>query len=388
MVRYPGAEGHPLSSTLCQGVWHYPHSNEEESMKSRLTRCICLLLALGLVMSVTPAAAKDKPVLLKVPICFATVLPGLGSTIKWIEDRIEVASAGSVRMKVYEPGKLVAPFEILESVSKGKVNAGYSISGYWEGKIPGSSIFSTLPFGPETGEFLAWIWYGNGRKLYQKMYDEAGYNVHVIPCGIIAPETSGWFKEPITSLDDLKGLKMRFYGLGGKAMQKLGVSVSLLPGGEIFPALEKGAIDGTEFSMPAIDARLGFYKVVKNNYFPGWHQQATLFELLINKDVWNGMNESQQMIVEMMCRAATADSFAYTEAIQAEVMKTNVKDRGVHIRYWSDEMLSAFNGAWEEVAAELAASSPMFKEAYADLSAFRETYNLWEANAFLPRAKR
>ncbi len=357
-------------------------------MKSRLTRCICLLLALGLVMSVTPAAAKDKPVLLKVPICFATVLPGLGSTIKWIEDRIEVASAGSVRMKVYEPGKLVAPFEILESVSKGKVNAGYSISGYWEGKIPGSSIFSTLPFGPETGEFLAWIWYGNGRKLYQKMYDEAGYNVHVIPCGIIAPETSGWFKEPITSLDDLKGLKMRFYGLGGKAMQKLGVSVSLLPGGEIFPALEKGAIDGTEFSMPAIDARLGFYKVVKNNYFPGWHQQATLFELLINKDVWNGMNESQQMIVEMMCRAATADSFAYTEAIQAEVMKTNVKDRGVHIRYWSDEMLSAFNGAWEEVAAELAASSPMFKEAYADLSAFRETYNLWEANAFLPRAKR
>lgn len=335
--------------------------------------------------SESPATAKK--VLLKVPICFATSLPGLGSTIKWIEDRIEVASGGSVVVKVYEPGKLVAPFEILEAVSNNKVNAGYSISGYWEGKIPGASIFSTVPFGPEAGEFLAWMWYGNGRKLYQKMYDDAGFSVHVIPCGIIAPETSGWFAEPIKSLDDLKGLKMRFYGLGGKAMQKLGVSVSLLPGGEIFPALEKGAIDATEFSMPAIDARLGFYKVVKNNYFPGWHQQATLFELLINKDVWNGLSESQKMIIEMMCVAATADSFAYTEAIQGQVIRQNVEERGVNLHYWSDDMLNNFRKAWEEVATELSASSPMFKEAWEDLSAFRKDYRYWQTYGFLPRPK-
>ncbi|MGD9366897.1 MAG: TRAP transporter substrate-binding protein [Desulfobacteraceae bacterium] len=333
------------------------------------------------------SSANTKKVLLKVPICFATSLPGLGSTIKWIEDRIEVASGGSVVVKVYEPGKLVAPFEILEAVSKNKVNAGYSISGYWEGKIPGASIFSTVPFGPEAGEFLAWMWYGNGRKLYQKMYDDTGFNVHVIPCGIIAPETSGWFAEPIKSVDDLKGLKMRFYGLGGKAMQKLGVSVSLLPGGEIFPALEKKAIDATEFSMPAIDARLGFYKVVKNNYFPGWHQQATLFELLINKEVWNGLSESQKMIIEMMCVAATADSFAYTEAIQGQVIKQNVEDRGVKLHYWSDDMLNTFRKAWEEVAAELSASSPMFKEAWEDLSAFRKEYRYWQTYGFLPRPK-
>jgi TRAP-type mannitol/chloroaromatic compound transport system substrate-binding protein len=333
------------------------------------------------------SAAKTKKVLLKVPICFATSLPGLGSTIKWIEERIEMASNGSVVMKVYEPGKLVAPFEILESVSKNKVNAGYSISGYWEGKIPGASIFSTVPFGPEAGEFLAWMWHGNGRKLYQKMYDDAGFNLHVIPCGIIAPETSGWFRAPIKSMDDLKGLKMRFYGLGGKAMQKLGVSVSLLPGGEIFPALEKKAIDATEFSMPAIDARLGFYKVVKNNYFPGWHQQATLFELLINKDVWNGLSESQKMIIEMMCIAATADSFAYTEAIQGQVIRQNVEERGVTVHYWSDDMLDTFRKAWEDVTAELSASSPMFKEAWEDLSAFRKDYRYWQTYGFLPRPK-
>ncbi len=333
------------------------------------------------------AIAKDKPVLLKVPICFATSLPGLGSTIKWIEERIAVASANTVRMKVFEPGKLVAPFEILGAVSKGKVNAGYSISGYWEGKIPGASIFSTVPFGPEAGEFLAWMWYGNGRKLYQKMYDDAGFNVHVIPCGIIAPETSGWFAKPITSIDDMKGMKMRFYGLGGKAMQKLGVSVSLLPGGEIFPALEKKAIDATEFSMPAIDARLGFYKVVKNNYFPGWHQQATLFELLINKDTWNKLSDSQKMIIEIISQAATADSFAYTEAIQGQVIKKNVEERGVKLHYWSDEMLDTFRKSWEEVAADLSSKSPMFKEAWADLTAFRKDYRYWQTYGFLPRPK-
>ena len=356
---------------------------------TRIDRVALFIFSLVFCTGLTAGTslAADKPVLLKVPICFSTALPGLGSTIKWIEDRIAVASSGSVRMKVYEPGKLVAPFEILDAVSAGKVNAGYSISGYWEGKIPGASIFSTVPFGPEAGEFLGWMWYGNGLKLYQKMYDEAGFNVHVIPCGIIAPETSGWFANPINSVNDLKGLKMRFYGLGGKAMQKLGASVSLLPGGEIFPALEKKAIDATEFSMAAIDARLGFYKVVKNNYFPGWHQQATLFELLINKDVWNGLSKSQKMIIEMMCTAATADSFAYTEAIQGAVIKENVEARGVKIHYWSDDMLNAFRQAWEDVATELSAESPMFKEAWTDLSQFRGQYKLWQTYGFLPRPK-
>lgn len=355
----------------------------------RIAWILLLMFSLVVVLGANSgsAVAKDKPLLLKVPICFSTALPGLGSTIKWIEDRIAVASSNTVRMKVFEPGKLVAPFEILGAVSKGKVNAGYSISGYWEGKIPGASIFSTVPFGPEAGEFLAWMWYGNGRKLYQKMYDDAGFNVHVIPCGIIAPETSGWFANPIKSINDLKGMKMRFYGLGGKAMHKLGVSVSLLPGGEIFPALEKRAIDATEFSMPAIDARLGFYKVVKNNYFPGWHQQATLFELLINKDVWNKLSESQKMIIEIISQAATADSFAYTEAIQGQVIKKNVEERGVKVHYWSEEMLDTFRKSWEEVAAELSAQSPMFKQAWADLSAFRKDYRFWQTYGFLPRPK-
>ncbi len=347
----------------------------------------CLFLFTGVfgVIANPVTAADSKPVLLKVPICFATSLPGLGSTIKWVSERIDVASAGTVKMKVYEPNKLVAPFEILDAVSNGKVNAGYSFNGYCAGKIPAYHIFTAIPFGPETGEFLAWLYYGNGMKLWQEMYDSNDYNVKVLLCGIIAPETSGWFIKPINTPDDLKGLRMRFFGLGGQAMQKLGASVSLIPGGEIFPALEKKAIDATEFSMPAIDKLLGFHKIAKYNYFPGWHQQATTFELLINKDVWNGMTDHQRAVIEMMCKAATADAFAYTEAIQAAAMKENVEKNGVTNMYWSDEMLATFKKAWEEVAAEQSAKDPFFKKVWDDFSAFRSEYSMWQSYGFLPR---
>ncbi|QFT29300.1 TRAP transporter substrate-binding protein [Roseibium porphyridii] len=341
-----------------------------------------LVLAAGLAAQ--PAIAADK-LLLKVPVAFSTELPSLGTPIPRVAEEVEIMSGGTLRMKVYEPGKLVPAFEILDAVSSGKINAGYTTAGYWAGKIPAAPLFSAIPFGPEAGEYMAWIYYGNGLDLYQRMYDEAGYNVKVLPCAVIAPETSGWFSKEINSAEDLKGLKMRFFGLGGKVMEKLGVATSLLPGGEIFPALEKGAIDATEFSMPAIDQRLGFHKVAKYNYFPGWHQQATVFELLINKDVWNEASEQHQHILAEACKASMADSFAEGEALQFDALKRNVEENGVEIRKWSPEMLQTFRDTWEEVAAEESANNEYFAEVYADLSQFRSNYDLWEKNAFLPR---
>ena len=202
---------------------------------------------------------------------------------------------------------------------------------------------------------------------------------------LIAPETSGWFATEINSPEDLNGLKMRFFGLGGKVMQKLGVATSLLPGGEIFPALEKGAIDATEFSMPAIDARLGFHKLVKFNYFPGWHQQATVFELMINKDVWNEATDQHKAIIENACKASMADSFAEGEAIQHAALIDNVENNGVTIKQWSPEMLDTFRATWEEVAAEEAANDAFFAKVLADMTEFRDGYDLWKTNAFLPR---
>jgi len=129
---------------------------------------------------------------------------------------------------------------------------------------------------------------------------------------------------------------------------------------------------------------LGFYKVVKHNYFPGWHQQATTFELLINKDVWNKMSDQQRMAMEVITKASVMDCFAHTEAIQGEVIKANVNDRGVKIHYWSDEMLDVFRQAWEEVVEEQSAD-PFFKKVYDDFSAFHENYSYWASLGFMPR---
>jgi len=340
-------------------------------------------VATAIATTATPGLAADK-VLLKTPVAFGTNLPALGTTITWVADHLDKVSDGAIRMKVYEPGKLVSPPEILDAVSSGKVNSGYATAGYWQGKIPAAALFSAVPFGPEAGEYMAWLYYGNGLKLYQEMYDSSGYNVHVLPCAILSPETSGWFSKPIEKPEDLKGLNMRFFGLGASVMEKLGVGTVQLPGGEIFGALEKGAIDATEFSQPAIDTRLGLNKIVKYNYFPGWHQQATIFELLINKDTWGEMTPGQQATLETTCMASVTNSIAEGEAMQFPVM-ADAQQNGVEIRYWNQQMLDTFEAKWLEVAAEKSAEDPFFKKVWDDLSQFREGYDLWESNAFLPR---
>ena len=254
---------------------------------NKIAKSLVSAAVITTAMTATTATvqAADR-VLLKTPIAFGSHLPALGTPIKWVSEQLPTMSDGSMKMKIYEPGKLVGAKEILDAVSSGKVNSGYATAGYWQGKMPAAALFSAVPFGPEAGEYMAWLYYGNGMSLYQEMYDTNGYNVKVIPCAIISPETSGWFNKEINSPEDLKGLNMRFFGLGASVMEKMGVSTSQLPGGEIFGALEKGAIDASEFSQPAIDQRLGFHKIMKYNYFPGWHQQATVFELLVNKDAW------------------------------------------------------------------------------------------------------
>jgi len=287
---------------------------------------------------------------------------------------------------MYEPGKLVSPKEILDTVSTGKAQAGFATAGNWGGKIPAARLFSAVPFGPEAPEYLAWFYQGNGNTLHQELYDKNNLNVKVQICGMLPPETSGWFDKEITSPDDLKGLKMRFFGLGALVMEKLGVSTVGLPGGEIFPAIEKGVIDATEFSMPIVDKRIGVKKLLKYNYFPGWHQQATMMELIINKDVWNKMSETQQAVVEHICKSATLEALAEGEALQAPVMLENVAE-GVQNKYWSPAMLETFKSTWDDVVTEQSAKDADFARIYKDLSDFRAQYDWWEANAFLPRPK-
>ncbi len=306
----------------------------------------------------------------------------LGEQLTHIADELEAISGGNVELEIFEPGALVGALEILDAVSDGKVDAGYGASGFWAGKLSAAPLFCSIPFGPDTSEFISWLYHGNGMKLYQEMYDTSGFDVKVLVCALLPPETSGWFAKEIKSPDDLKDLKMRFFGLGGIVMGKLGVSVSVLPGGEIFPSLEKGVIDATEYSLPSIDESQGFHKLVNFNYFPGWHQQATTHELIINKRFWNSLTATQQAQIETACKSSIVHSIAYSESIQSAALKRNI-ERGVNVKTWSPEMLKLFESTWEEVAAEQSAKDPFFKKTWEDLKAFREDYATWADRAFL-----
>ncbi len=326
-----------------------------------------------------------KPQFLKITSTYPLNVPILGENIKYLAEKAEKGSGGTLKFKIFGPNELVGPLEILEAVSSGKVEAGYSAAGFWKGKLPAAPLFATVPFGPDITEFMAWLFAGDGMKLYQEMYDNAGFNVKVLVCSIIPPETSGWFKTEINSSDDLKGLKMRFYGLGGDVMAKLGVAVKLIPGPEVYNEMEKGIIDATEYSMPVIDENLELFKLAKYNYFPGWHQQATTFELLINKDTWEKLHPSQQTVIEMACRDSIVNSVAQSEARQAPVMKKAQNEHGVIITDWSPEMLKTFRKAWLEVVQEQKERDAFFAKVWDNLEKFRQEYKVWGERAYLPR---
>ena len=180
----------------------------------------------------------------------------------------------------------------------------------------------------------------------------------------------------------MKGMKMRFFGLGAKVMEKIGVSTQLIAGGDIFPALELGTIDATEFSMPAVDLNLGFYQVAKHYYFPGWHQQSTLFELMINMDKWNKLSDTQKVQIEVTCGDNMRNSIAEGDAIQIEALET-LKSKGVMIHKWSNEILETLENAWMEVVEEESAKNEDFKRSWNSLNDFRKNYKTWKNLGYL-----
>ena len=354
-------------------------SPSAQGLRSVAAIAAVAVLATGIAPSTVEAAEKIR---WKVPVAFGTNLPALGDNIVYVADALKAASGGAVQFKVFEPGKLVPPFSITDAAKDKKIQAGYTWVGYDQGKIPASPLFAARPFGMEPWEFTAWWYEGGGQALGEEVYGQHG--VHPVLCGIIGPETAGWFRNEIKSLDDLKGLKIRFAGLGGKVMQKVGASVTLLPGGEIFQALEKGAIDASEFSMPAIDQKLGFNKVVKYNYFPGWHQTYTAFHLVVNKQVWDGLEDSTKALINMACTAGTLRNLARGEAIQGEVIR-GFADKGVTVGSFPEPLLRELQGIAKEVLEEEASKDALFKKVYDSQEAFVENYNHWKRLAYLPR---
>lgn len=301
-------------------------------------------------------------------------LTQLGTLGVRIAEQITRITDGDIEIKFQDPGAIVPALEVFDAVGTGAVASGWSTPGYWAGREPALQLLAAVPFGPQAGEYLAWVKFGGGKELFDELYEP--HNIKGIHCAIIAPEAAGWFQKPINEPGDLQGLTMRFFGLGAKVMEKMGVSTQLLAGGDIFPALELGTIDATEFSMPAIDLNLGFYQVAQEYYFPGWHQQATLFDLMINLDLWESLDEDTQFKIETVCDANIAYGLAEGEALQFGALQ-ELQDKGVNINTLSDEILAELEAAWNEVAAEEAANNENFARTLESYTTFRENYKVW-----------
>ena len=342
-------------------------------LKHSAAAALAVGLAIGAV-GVPAAHAADKRVTIKVQSWFPTKVPHVGTEIKDLAAEVKKVTGGTVTMQVYEPKALIPPSECFDSVSKGAVDACWGISGYYYGKNPALTIFSALPFGPQWPELLAYFYYGGGKQQYDEIY--ARNNIKGLICGGTVTEASGWFRKEIKSVKDFKGLKMRIFGLGGKVIEKLGGSAQLLAAGDIFPALELGTIDATEFAMPAVDLKLGFYQVAKHYYFPGWHQPATLYEVIMNMDKWKSLSATQQAQMEAACGDNVRNSIAFGESNQYQAMEI-LKSKGVIFHHWSPEILAAFKKAWGEVVEEERAKNTDFKKAYDTYAAFRKKYAVW-----------
>jgi len=311
---------------------------------------------------------------------FSTNLPVLGDNPLELGAGIAAASSGRMQLDVFEPGEIVPAFSIVDAVRQGKVEAGYTWLGYDQGWLPASVLFGAVPFGMEPWEYSAWWYEGGGEDLARDIYGAQG--VRPLLCGLIGPETAGWFREELRGPDDLVGLKIRFAGLGGKAMQSLGASVTMLPGGEIFQALEKGAIDATEFSLPIVDQRLGFDRVAPINYFPGWHQPFTAFHLVLNRNAWDELGPAGQALVELACRAGVIRKLSRGEGLQGAVLRASA-ERGVRVLRLPDEILAALEVESRAILAAEASRDADFARVLESQRAFSADYALWRELAYL-----
>jgi TRAP-type mannitol/chloroaromatic compound transport system substrate-binding protein len=340
-------------------------------------------VASALVLGIGTTADAAERIKWKMQSAFGSTLTHLGpGGVKFVKE-IKTMTDGNFDIKFFEPNALIPTLECFDAVGKGSIDSCWTTAGYHAGKVPAVQFYTTVPFGPQIGEFLAWRWFGGGDELRDEIYAKYGLVAKTAQC--IGPETSGWFKEPVESLAELKGLKMRFFGLGAQVMQKLGVSTQLLAAAEIYPALERGVIDATEFSMPNMDIKLGFYQIAKNNYYPGWHQQVSCGEFLVNKEKYDALSPAYKMIVEVTSRSQAIWTYAETEAENFKAMNEMKSKYGVTNRRWNDDQLATFERAWLEVLQERSAKDALFKKVADHYLNFRKEYKVWgDAQALKP----
>jgi TRAP-type mannitol/chloroaromatic compound transport system substrate-binding protein len=295
------------------------------------------------------------------------------NALQFVQD-VQINSGGKLTLRWHEPGALVPALQTLDAVQAGSVETSYTSLGFFLNKSLAFALFSAIPAGPAHDEYLAWFEHGGGNEEMDRMC--AKFGVWCVVMQMNAPEASGWFRKEIRTFEDLKGLKMRFFGLGARVMDKLGVSTQLLAPGDIYPALERGVIDATEYASPAVDISAGFHKIAKYYYFPGWHQPSNLGQLIVTRAKYESLPDDVKRGIKSAALAGVAISIASSEAAQIPAVREFEK-QGVQFRRWPDEFLKTFNDKWNEVAAELTRENEDFGRVWASLGKFRADYKLW-----------
>ncbi|KAF0191848.1 MAG: TRAP dicarboxylate transporter subunit DctP [Gammaproteobacteria bacterium] len=286
-------------------------------------------------------------------------------------------SDGRLNIQVFAGGELVPPLQSFEAVSQGTVEMGHGAAYYWAGKIPAAQFFTAVPFGLNAQGMNAWLYSGGGLKLWREVYEPFGLTP--FPMGNTGVQMGGWFRKPIKSLADLKGLKMRIPGLGGKVMAKAGVNPVLLAGGEIFTALDRGTIDATEWVGPYHDLRLGLYRAAKHYYYPGWHEPGPVLELIINSKAWEGLPRELQLTIETATAASNLWMLSEFEARNLEALRTLQEKYHVEVLEFPSDVLAALREFADVVLDEQAAKDEVFRRVRDAYRAFQADNAAWNA---------
>lgn len=299
----------------------------------------------------TPALAQDTREL-KMVTTWGKNLPGLGTGAQRLADRITKASDGRISVKLFAAGELVPPFESHDAVQSGSADMYHGAEYYWQGKNKAFNFFAAVPMGLTAAENDAWMQFGGGQELWDEL--SAGFGIKAFPAGNTGAQMGGWFRNEVNTVEDLKGIKMRMPGLGGEVLRRVGMTAVALPGGEVFPALQAGTIDATEWVGPWLDLTFGFYKVAKFYYGPGFHEPGTTLSLGINKGIWDSMSEADQELISACAYAENNQMYSEINFRNGAALAELVNVHGVQRRDFSDEIFEAFAKASEEVVSEVA----------------------------------
>ncbi|MGI9352489.1 MAG: TRAP transporter substrate-binding protein [Rhizobiaceae bacterium] len=311
-------------------------------------------------------------------------LPGPGVTAQRLADRIGAMSGGRLTIKLYAAGEIVPGLGTFDAVANGTAQMAHTAPLFWARKFPAAPLFTAGPFGLTPIEHITWINLGGGQALWDKLYEPAG--IKPFMAGNTGYQMGGWYKKPLAGLQDLQGLKIRMPGLGGAVMTRLGALPVALPPSEIFTSLTTGVIDATEFLGPFSDSAMGFQKVAKNYYSPGFHEPNGTGEALVSRSALAQIPEDLQAIIESACATENIFSLGEAEWNNAASLKNLIENEGVSVRSYPEEIIEAAKLATVDVMKELAGRdkfSAEIVESYSAAAAHLDPWSNISIRAFL-----